>query len=137
MLSFRLLGRIVPSPATLAEAIAIPPSVLPVPIPAMAQELCSCGSIFSPIRNSSRRARLARVHVARPCAARATANRDEKFYQGPAHQISVFKSAAAGLLMSASVLLAPPALADLNQAEANIGGEFGIGSSKQYGEADV
>jgi hypothetical protein len=35
------------------------------------------------------------------------------------------------------VLLASPALAELNKFEAGAGGEFGMGSAQQYGEADV
>ncbi|GLC41121.1 hypothetical protein PLESTB_001793800 [Pleodorina starrii] len=47
------------------------------------------------------------------------------------------RSAAAALAASATLALAGPALADLNVYEAEAGGEFGIGSAMQYGEADV
>ncbi|GFR42620.1 hypothetical protein Agub_g3551 [Astrephomene gubernaculifera] len=47
------------------------------------------------------------------------------------------RSTAAALLASASLALAGPALADLNALEAAAGGEFGIGSAQQYGEADL
>jgi hypothetical protein len=33
--------------------------------------------------------------------------------------------------------MCPAALADLNVYEAAAGGEFGIGSAQQYGEADI
>lgn len=36
-----------------------------------------------------------------------------------------------------TIALAPPALADLNKYEYNAGGEFGVGSALQYGEADL
>lgn len=43
---------------------------------------------------------------------------------------------AAGL--AASLTMAPgPALADLNKFEYNAGGEFGVGTALQYGEADL
>lgn len=42
---------------------------------------------------------------------------------------------AAGAAVTIS--LAPPALADLNRFEYNAGGEFGVGSALQYGEADL
>lgn len=41
------------------------------------------------------------------------------------------------LLASAALLSSAPAYADLNELEAAAGGEFGIGSAMQYGEADV
>ena len=69
--------------------------------------------------------------------ARANAERDQDLSIRPGQQLAAFKTAAAGLLLSAGVLLAPPALADLNKFEANINGEFGTGTSKQYGEAEV
>ncbi|KXZ51654.1 hypothetical protein GPECTOR_11g108 [Gonium pectorale] len=47
------------------------------------------------------------------------------------------RSAAAAFVATATVVLAGPALADLNAYEAATGGEFGIGSAQQYGEADV
>eukprot|EP00882_Tetradesmus_deserticola_P030158 GHRQ01033838.1.p1 GENE.GHRQ01033838.1~~GHRQ01033838.1.p1 ORF type:complete len:135 (+),score=16.02 GHRQ01033838.1:304-708(+) len=46
------------------------------------------------------------------------------------------ESTAAAVLASA-LLMCPAALADLNVYEAAAGGEFGIGSAQQYGEADI
>ncbi len=44
----------------------------------------------------------------------------------------------AGAAVAASMLLmASPALADLNKYEAEAGGEFGVGSAQQWGEADI
>lgn len=42
---------------------------------------------------------------------------------------------AAGAALT--IALTPPALADLNRFEYNAGGEFGVGSALQYGEADL
>ena len=103
----------------------------------MAQPLCSCGSISSPLKSTRSRERLSRARVVQRSAARSAGNRDQSISRGPAQPFAVLKTAAAGLLLSAGVLLAPPALADLNQFEANIGGEFNIGTAKQYGEAEV
>ncbi|GIL71719.1 hypothetical protein Vretimale_846 [Volvox reticuliferus] len=47
------------------------------------------------------------------------------------------RTAAAAFVATATLALAGPALADLNVYEAEAGGEFGIGSAQQYGEADV
>lgn len=44
---------------------------------------------------------------------------------------------AAAAAAAAILLVSSPASAELNQLEAQIGGEFGIGSAQQYGEADV
>ena len=44
----------------------------------------------------------------------------------------------AGAAVAASMLMmASPALADLNKYEAEAGGEFGVGSAQQWGEADI
>jgi uncharacterized protein YjbI with pentapeptide repeats len=43
----------------------------------------------------------------------------------------------ASLLLSAALLAAQPALADLNRFEQEAGGEFGQGTAQQYGEADI
>lgn len=54
------------------------------------------------------------------------------------HALPAFKAeAAAAVMASAALLLAQPALADLNAFEAAAGGEFGRGSAMQYGEADI
>jgi hypothetical protein len=45
--------------------------------------------------------------------------------------------AATVATLGAVVLLASPASADLNKFEAGAGGEFGMGSAQQYGEADI
>ena len=50
---------------------------------------------------------------------------------------SAAKQAGMALFASAALLTAAPAFADLNRYEADAGGEFGIGSAQQYGEADV
>lgn len=49
---------------------------------------------------------------------------------------SVWQKGAAAAL-SAALLLAPPAFADLNKYEQELGGEFGNGTAQQYGEADI
>jgi hypothetical protein len=50
---------------------------------------------------------------------------------------SAAKQAGLALLASAALLTAAPAFADLNKYEAAAGGEFGIGSAQQWGEADI
>lgn len=50
-------------------------------------------------------------------------------------EIKVERAAAA--VLASALLMCPPALADLNVYEAAAGGEFGIGSAQQYGEADI
>ncbi|PNW70481.1 hypothetical protein CHLRE_17g721700v5 [Chlamydomonas reinhardtii] len=55
-------------------------------------------------------------------------------------QASASKHMGAGVAavaLAATMSLAGPALADLNAYEAATGGEFGIGSAMQYGEADI
>lgn len=47
------------------------------------------------------------------------------------------QAAGAGALAAALLLAASPATAELNKYEAAAGGEFGIGTALQYGEADV
>lgn len=65
------------------------------------------------------------VHIAARCrSVRTCANRDKL-------------GAATIATLGAVVLLASPALAELNKFEAGAGGEFGMGSAQQYGEADV
>ena len=103
----------------------------------MAHSLGACGLVISPFRGPESRARLSRAIASPRCTARSSAGSQQDQCTGPIHQLTALKAAAAGALLSACVLLAPPALADLNQAEAEIGGEFGIGTSKQYGEAEV
>ena len=44
---------------------------------------------------------------------------------------------AAALLLSFSAFACQPALADLNKFEAAAGGEFGVGTAAQYGEAEL
>jgi hypothetical protein len=44
---------------------------------------------------------------------------------------------AAAAVLASALLMCPAALADLNVYEAAAGGEFGIGSAQQYGEADI
>lgn len=59
--------------------------------------------------------------------------------QGPS-PLAAVRAAGAGAAAAAAaaILLASgPASAELNRLEAQIGGEFGIGSAQQYGEADV
>jgi len=51
-------------------------------------------------------------------------------------------SAAAPLALAAAMMVSPavmpaPALADLSRAEYEAGGEFGIGSAQQFGEAEI
>lgn len=93
--------------------------------------------VISPFRGVESRARLSRASVSSRCTARCSVGSQQDPCTGPIQQLTALKTAAAGALLSACVLLAPPALADLNQAEAQIGGEFGIGTSKQYGEAEI
>ena len=93
--------------------------------------------VISPFRGVESRARLSRASATSRCTVRCSAGSQQDQCTGPIHQLMALKTAAAGALLSACALLAPPALADLNQAEAQIGGEFGIGTSKQYGEAEV
>lgn len=50
-------------------------------------------------------------------------------------EFKVEKAAAA--VLASALLMCPAALADLNVYEAAAGGEFGIGSAQQYGEADI
>jgi hypothetical protein len=45
-------------------------------------------------------------------------------------------SAAATAVLAGSFLLGGPAAAELNKYEYSAGGEFGIGSAQQFGEAD-
>jgi uncharacterized protein YjbI with pentapeptide repeats len=47
------------------------------------------------------------------------------------------QGAGAGLLLSAALLAAGPAHADLNKFEQEAVGEFGMGTAQQYGEADI
>jgi hypothetical protein len=54
------------------------------------------------------------------------------------HAQTSFKQAGAALLASAALMASSaPAWADLNELEAEAGGEFGRGSAMQFGEADV
>ncbi|KAL4429364.1 hypothetical protein ABPG77_005138 [Micractinium sp. CCAP 211/92] len=46
-------------------------------------------------------------------------------------------AAGAGALAAAILLVSGPAGAELNKYEYNAGGEFGVGTAQQYGEADV
>ena len=45
--------------------------------------------------------------------------------------------ALAATTIALTLMVASPALAELNRFEAAAGGEFGIGSAQQFGEADV
>lgn len=47
------------------------------------------------------------------------------------------QAAGAGAALSAALLFAPPAMAELNRFEFEAGGEFGSGTAAQYGEADL
>jgi hypothetical protein len=67
--------------------------------------------------------------------ARPVSRRHEQQQQQPA--LLPLKQAAAAFALSVSVLAAGPAFADLNVYEAAAGGEFGIGSAAQYGEANI
>ena len=49
----------------------------------------------------------------------------------------LIRDAGAATMLSAALLCAGPAYADLNKFEQEMGGEFGRGSAQQYGEADV
>ena len=54
--------------------------------------------------------------------------------------ISVIDKALAGVaatLLSFSAVACQPALADLNRFEAAAGGEFGVGTAAQFGEAEL
>ncbi|GAX76852.1 hypothetical protein CEUSTIGMA_g4298.t1 [Chlamydomonas eustigma] len=56
------------------------------------------------------------------------------------HEHDIFKKmsvAGSAAMMSASFLLTSPAMAVLNEYEYSMGGEFGNGTSMQYGEADI
>lgn len=52
-------------------------------------------------------------------------------------QVASVAALAATVSVLSSIAFAPVALADLNVYEAAAGGEFGIGSAMQYGEADL
>ena len=58
---------------------------------------------------------------------RQTAAQAQRHHFGP----------AAAAIAAVAVLTAAPAGAELNKFEANAGGEFGMGSAQQFGEADV
>lgn len=75
----------------------------------------------------------------RPAAARCVNTRRGSVVVRAQQRITAAPLRDAGLafLASAALLACPPALADLNVYEAAAGGEFGIGSALQYGEADV
>lgn len=47
------------------------------------------------------------------------------------------RACCAGALAAALLLAASPASAELNKFEYEIGGEFGVGTAQQYGEADL
>lgn len=49
----------------------------------------------------------------------------------------LLRNFGAAALLASSLLLSPPAVAELNVYEAEAGGEFGIGTAQQYGEADI
>ncbi|KAL4859245.1 Thylakoid lumenal protein [Chlorella vulgaris] len=78
-------------------------------------------------RQQSRAATRSRGHTTR-CAATP--------YQPLATSLKAAGAAAAGMA-AALVLVVQPASADLNKYEAAAGGEFNIGTARQYGEADV
>ena len=103
--------------------------------PAIHSMEISCSLTSSSIRSVAGQARLRRGRTFQPCC--AALRRSDGRCNGPAQSLAAVKAAAASALLSACVMLTPPALADLNQAEADIGGEFGIGTSKQYGEAEI
>ncbi|GMH32351.1 hypothetical protein BSKO_00185 [Bryopsis sp. KO-2023] len=52
-------------------------------------------------------------------------------------RFSDFAKKGLASLVGASLLVTTPALAELNKYEFDAGGEFGIGTAQQYGEADV
>ena len=64
----------------------------------------------------------------RSCSAKATSQS-----QSNNHRVAAFVLAAG----AAALLAGPPAVAELNKQEAAAGGEFGVGSAQQYGEADI
>ncbi len=65
------------------------------------------------------------------CACRLSASRAEITTTDKA-----FKGAAAAFL-SLSLITCQPASADLNRFEAAAGGEFGVGTAAQFGEAEL
>lgn len=72
-----------------------------------------------------------RAHVKCVCRCQRSAETPNNAQHGAARLC-----AAAGLL-SLSLALTPPSLADLNKFEAAAGGEFGVGTAMQYGDAEL
>lgn len=53
------------------------------------------------------------------------------------HRSATLVGFAGAALTSASLLFAAPSIAELNPYEYNAGGEFGVGTAQQFGEADI
>lgn len=68
-------------------------------------------------------------------AQRVRANNAKPMPPKQAMQALAKTALAAGAAVT--IALTPPALADLNRFEYNAGGEFGVGSALQFGEADL
>ena len=66
----------------------------------------------------------------RPCTCQLPAFRRESWTDKALH-------GTAAALVSLSLFSGAPALADLNKFEAAAGGEFGVGTAAQYGEAEL
>lgn len=58
-------------------------------------------------------------------------------YAAHRNYLGVLKSAGGATLLSAALLVAQPAAAELNRLEAEARVEFGVGTAQQYGEADI
>lgn len=92
----------------------------------------ACAALSQPCRAApQQRQRTTRAHRSVVCAAQ------QQQRPSPLAAVRAAGAGAAAAAAAAILLVSGPASAELNQLEAQIGGEFGIGSAQQYGEADV
>lgn len=93
----------------------------------------ACAALSQPAGALQQRQRAGRPTRTVVCAAQ----QQQQQQRSPLAAVRAAGAGAAAAAAAAVLLAASPASADLNRLEAQITGEFGIGSALQFGEADV